>query len=258
MKTPINKDLFKNASQTVVLGIFLLIAIAIYCLLGSWILSWFITPTDIINHVHWLPIVISAFVFFFAGVIALMPDNDSPVFNNFNPRLKTEKETAAYLAKRSKETRYTEQRIVIYTVAVIAVMLEVAIASFLNAFCLNFLFATPALILSIFYIKNVDNTDAYICHKRGEDWRKRVCPKCGAIDSIYLSNSTECQNSKNLGSTTTTVTDTYTDGWNTISVKHDEKSYHVDHSYAYFNEHTCQRCGNKSSRYVSGMTRTKL
>ena len=127
------------------------------------------------------------------------------------------------------------------------------VAAIITPVGLNFLSATP-LILLILLTHTKDKTageitNEFITKKVGEGWQKHLCPnkKCGAILGKYhIADHTALTSEKqSLGSDTYDVTDTYSNGYDTLKVHRREKEYFVRTDKIYHHWYSCPRCGTR-------------
>lgn len=259
-KQPLTKDLWKNCSYNMICSILLVVILPIYAMLFSWVLSWFMEPKTVMDHVHWIPLVLTGIAFFFTGAVIYSPDNNSPIFQNYDPSLKTFAEVDAFLKKRLQNTNYNAQRRMIFFVSLPCYIGVLALCCLFSDYCLNFLFVSPIFLLAIFVATDDNIADSYITAKIDDQWRENVCPHCGAIYSKFRMADRTYDRSEfqNLGKTTTTVTDKYTNGVDTIYVDHDETSYFVDSHSSYTEEYICERCGQKKTKRVRHSSREYL
>lgn len=213
---------------------------------------------------HWVPIVLAVVAYLFVSVGVFELDANNSLFKKISVYHRTVDDVYKDLDKILKSTGYAYYHKIVTMIGMPVLILEAGIASIISPFALNFLVATPMILFIMFlYRKTItakEFAESFMKNKAGDDWKQYTCSNCGAyISKFPISDSTTLVNkSESLGSSVSTVTDVYSNGWDKIYVDRQEKSYHIDTRTTYHSKYHCERCGYKWEETKTYDTRKNL
>lgn len=213
---------------------------------------------------HWVPIVLAVVAYLFVSVGVFELDANNRLFKKVYVINHTIDDVYKKLDEILKSTGYAYYHKIVTMIGMPVFILEAGIASIISPFALNFLVATPMILFIMFlYRKTItakEFAESFMKNKAGDDWKQYTCSNCGAYISKYpISDSTTLVNkSESLGSSVSTVTDVYSNGWDKIYVDRQEKSYHIDTRTTYHSKYHCERCGYKWEETKTYDTRKNL
>ena len=211
------------------------------------------------STLHWIPIALTVIFYLATFIIGYSLDEESPVFKDLSVLWHTKKEVSAQVGKILSQTGYAYYHVRVVRLFALIFIAEAAVATLITPFGLNFLVATPMILLiSLIHYKPEgvgDILSDLIKKKAGDDWAKYLCPnkKCGVILGKYhIADHTALTNEQqSLGSNTYRVTDTYSNGYDTLKIHHTEKEYYVRTDTTYHHWYSCPRCGTRWEKDIS-------
>ncbi len=220
---------------------------------GSYTLMMLNVIGELGSTLHWIPITVTVIFYLATFVIGYSLDEESPVFKDLSVLWHTKKEVSAQVGKILYQTGYAYYHLRVVRVFALIFIVEAAVTALITPFGLNFLLATPVILLiSLIHYKPEgvgDILSDLIKKKAGDDWAKYLCPnkKCGVILGKYhTADRTALTSEKqSLGSDTYRVTDTYSNGYDTLKVHRTEKEYYVRTDTTYHHWYSCPRCGTR-------------
>ena len=232
------------------MSILLCIVLPIYLLIFNFVLGKFMPDGTVI---HWIPIVIHAVVFLFAGIIAGMCDYNTTHWKTplkhikgytytCHPKGKTAAEIDEYLKKQFKKDEFnTSDLTIVVAFFVFDLLILGAFAFFVSSYTFNALIAFPAWIIMALIVR-IPTASTYLHEVMGDDWEKYVCPHCKAIYGKFDYKTTNHSEKEWISSHNVDVTDKYTDGINTVWVDRTETRYNINHNTSFDKIYTCPRC----------------
>ena len=277
LKKPSKQAAWDALKPNIITGIVFMCAAPVYMWL--WGPLYFRTYSNGVD-IRALPLVISFVVFFFMGVFILkrrnLPDfsaGSSLWGDEYTPVYKTFDQTDAYLAKVFREKsgyNYTKERCLYVLLFAGIVSVEALLFWLWEGEYVNFLIASVGTYLAIPFVGHPSRCSTYqFISKRFErdrstylskghsslfesvnpNWSDFVCPSCKKLALCY--DYTKSRNvSHSLGSTTSTVTDKYTNGYDTIYVDRQETSYHINENTSTCYVYRCKCCKKTKERYT--------
>ncbi len=216
-----------------------------------YLLTMFRETGKLDSTLHWVPITVAAIFYFASFIVGYSLNTDSFVFKKILVVGHTRKEVCDQIGKALSATGYAYYHVRVVRLFVPIFIAEAAVATLLTPFALNFLVATPMILLiSLIHHKPEgvgDVVSDLITKAAGDNWRKHLCPKCGAIlGKFHIADSREMTGEqRSLGSETYTVTDKYTNGYDTLYVDRTEKEYYVHTQTSYKTQYSCPRCKHR-------------
>ena len=282
LKKPSKQATWDALKPNIITGIVFTCVAPIY--MWAWGPLYFRTYSNGVD-IRPLPLMISFVVFFFVGVFILKRRNlqdfsaKSSIWGNYSPIYKTKDQTDAYLTKVFYEKygyNYTKQRCLYVLLFAGIVSVEALFFWLWEGECINFLIASVGTYLPIPFVGRQIRCTTYefIAERFKEDkikylskgnsvcidpvnpcWTDYVCPSCDKLALCY--DYTKDRNvSHSLGSTTSTVTDKYSNGYSSVYVERQETSYHINENTSACYIYRCKCCKKTKERYV--YYRTKL
>ena len=273
------KKVLQNHSSLDSLGIVFCIAIPIYLLLIKFISNLF----KIQSTFHWFPIVASVLVFLFAGAmigssidynelhflqqkkLTGHPSIEGKIqyWHFLDPITKTKNEIQDTLNKKYKENNYQKKGLTKIAIYLTIGLIILIVGCFINNFVLNALVAYPAIFITSFTIYK-PSAESYLNSifpsKKGYldqiIWSDCICPKCGALCDPDATKTLDKKSVSWDSTYTTTTTDKYTDGYNTLWVDRTHTGVNQNEKTSWKENHHCTRCKHSFSK-SNGYTITK-
>lgn len=235
-------------------AIILFVAEALLMLITCLVVHWFFE--DKIDLFSTILIILAALSYFlvFLGLAELNCEHE--FFKKCKVCYRTRNEVYADVDKILSQTGYAVHVHRLALAMAPVFLLQAGIAVLIDPLCINFLVATPVILfITLIHIlsgpkKTGEVTNDLIAHREGDDWKKHLCPKCGAIlgKGHLADSSTLTGQSQSLGSRTYTVTDKYTNGYDTLYVDRTEKDYFIRTDSTYHHRYSCPRCKHTWSK----------
>ena len=241
------------------LGVLYCIVLLIYLVILNFILNLF----KIQSPFHWFPVVlnivayIAAGLFFGAGGISykdehfVIKKSGNPVIYTYflNPVGKTVPEVERILQAKHKENGYRKGHI-IRILIFMGIGLAIVIAGYLiKPLLLASLVTYPVAVITGLVCSLTAAEESFIDDAVGTRWRECVCPHCKAICDPYVSQTSNFKSSDVLYTYTTTETDRYTDGYNTVYVEREQEHLGVKNISSWSSTYYCVRCKKSFTKH---------
>ena len=273
------KKVSNNHSTLDSFGIIFCIILPVYLLLLKFVSNLF----KIQGLFHWFPIVVSVLAFLFVGAmlgssidyneirflqkqtLTGHPSIEGKVqyWHFLDPIGKTKNEIKSELDKRFKEKNYQKKGLIKIAIYLTIGLIILIVGCFINNFVLNALVAYPAIIIISFttYSPTADSflNKLFRSEKAYLDqiiWPDCICPKCGALCDPDVTKTSNKKSVSWDSIYTTTTTDKYTDGYNTLYVDRTHVGVAQNEETSWKENHYCTRCKHSFSK-SNGYTITK-
>ena len=259
------KDVKEDYSGIFGMGILFLIALPIYLLLLSLVLNIF----NIEAHFHWLPLVVNALVFSFAGAILAcsfdhLKENHFLICHKYKntgwedeysffltPYGKTVSEIQSALNDKYKENGYRKNhriRILIFWAIGIIILV---IAYFINRALISSLVTYPLTLIFAYICSSSISAENYLDEVTASKWKESICPGCNAVCNPFDAQISDKKDTTSIYTYTTTVSDKITDGYNSAYIERDEQRLGIKKTSSWKETYYCERCKKRFSKDVN-------